>query len=145
MYYKVWQCKSPQEPSSITHVLGTLLISSSFQAFPPLECVGAQILSMGFEGKGSGNVLFQLSKFVLGWFFKGSGIILFRGLVTALGANESESYNPLIVSGQTGSGRSSRTLLSLVENFGGKWTGNTGRLDRYLVQSLLICCLERTS
>ena len=101
---------------------------------------------MGFEGKGSGNILFRLSRFIFGVnLVKVLASSCFRGLVTALGANESESYNPLIVSGQTGSGRSSRTLLSLVENFGGKGTGNTSHPRPVSCQSLLICCNERTS
>ena len=41
-------------------------------------------------GKGSDNILFSCLN-SLGVFLKGSGIVLFRGLVTALGANESES------------------------------------------------------
>ena len=76
---------------------------------------------------------------------KGLATSYFDGLVTALGANERESYNPAIISGQTGCDRSIRPLLSLVENFGGKGPRNTHRLKAGAYHSLLISCLEETS
>ena len=54
----------------IAHVLETLLRASSFQAFPPLECAGAKIKSMGYEEKGSGINKFRWSNFVLGEYRK---------------------------------------------------------------------------
>ena len=58
---------------------------------------------------------------------KGLASSSFGGLVMVLGANEKESYNPAIISSQTGCGRSTRPLLSFVENLAGEGLRNTGR------------------
>ena len=62
-----------------------------------------------------------------GDYWKGLATTSIVGLVTVLGANEKESYNPAIISGQTGCGRSFCPLLSLVENLVGEGPRNTGR------------------
>ena len=57
----------------------------------------------------------------------------FGGLVTVLGANERESCNPAIISGQTGCGRSIRPILSLVEKWRESDRATQAAIGRYLV------------
>ena len=63
----------------------------------------------------------------MGFEEKGLATSCFGGLVTVLGANERESCNPAIISGQTGCGQSFHPFLSLVENLAGEGPRNTGR------------------
>ena len=50
-----------------------------------------------------------------------------------LGANEKESYNPVIISGQTGCDQSIRPFLSLVENWWESDRATQAAIGRYPV------------
>ena len=82
-------------------------------------------MSMGYEGKGSGIDQFRWSKFVFGVILvKGLASSSFRGLVKALGANESERKVIILSSSPVKLVRAGHLVLSSHwSRIGGRGTG----------------------